>query len=457
MKVTKEITKIENSAVKLTATIAQEDVASGYKASLARYAKNIQLPGFRKGHVPVSVLEQKYGESLKAEVFGDLIDQALNEVLQGDDAKDFRPLPYAQPRLEGDKMPAFDLTKDFTFTVTYDVFPAVSVTHFDGIVIKEPKVEIGAKELEDELKAIQERNASVLDKADDAPVEKDNIVTIDYKELDDAGAVVAGSEREGFVFTVGSGENIYKIDDEILGMKKNEVKEITKTYAADDADKDLAGKTKKISVTVKAVKIRNLPELDDDLAQDVNEKYKTLDDLRKDITKNMELAKKRKLSELKSQSLLEQLVEKNPIELPRSMVAAENEARWNMMAQQFQTSPEQLEKMVLSSGQTKEEMLSQWAGNTETMLKSRLIVDALLTEKNITVTPEEVDAEYARIAEENGITVDEVKEHYADAKAKEYLIDELKENKLYDELYKQVTVQEGDKIAFADLFKNSGN
>ncbi|MCR5762396.1 MAG: trigger factor [Treponema sp.] len=453
MNVTKEITKIENSAVKLTATVAKEDVAAGYKTNLAKYAKNIQIPGFRKGHVPVSVLETKYGESLKAEILGDLIDQALNEIFSQEDVKDYRPLPYAQPRLEQDKLPEFDVTKDLVFTVVYDVFPNVEVKNFDGITIKEPQVTVGDTELNNELKAIQERNAVVIDKKDDDAVEKDNIVTIDYKELDDSGNAKPDSERQDFVFTVGSGQNIYKIDDDILGMKKGETKEITKTYAKDDENADLAGQTKKISVTVKQIKIRNLPALDDDLAQDVNEKYKTLDDLKKDISRNLELAKSRKLSELKSQSLLSQLVEKNPFDLPKSMVQAENDSRWNMIAQQFKTTPEQLDKMVASSGQSKDAMLKQWAGDTEKALKSRIIVDALLRANNISVTPEEIEEEYKKIANDSGITVEEVKDHYKDPRAKEYLIDDAKENKLYDQLYKKVKVQKGDKVSFEELFK----
>ena len=453
MNVTKEITKIENSAVKLTATVAKEDVANGYKSNLAKYAKNIQIPGFRKGHVPVSVLETKYGESLKAEILGDLIDQALNEIFSQEDAKDYRPLPYAQPRLEQDKLPEFDVTKDLVFTVVYDIFPNVEVTNFDGITIKEPQVTVGDTELNNELKAIQERNAVVIDKKDDDVVEKDNIVTVDYKELDDKGAVVANSERQDFVFTVGEGANLYKIDDDILGMKKGDTKEITKTYAKDDSNAELAGTTKKLSVTVKQIKIRNLPALDDDLAQDVNEKYKTLDDLKKDISRNLELAKTRKLAELKSQSLLSQLVEKNPFDLPKSMVQAENDSRWNMIAQQFKTTPEQLDKMVASSGQSKEAMLKQWAGDTEKALKSRIIVDALLRANNISVTPEEIEEEYKKIANDSGITVEEVKDHYKDPRAKEYLIDDAKENKLYEVLYKKVKVQKGDKVSFEELFK----
>ncbi len=455
MKVTKEISKLENSAVKLTATIAKEDVVSGYNKNISKYAKNVQLPGFRKGHVPLKVLEQKYGDSLKQEVLADLIDESLNQIFAEEESKDIRPLPYTQPRLDGDKLPEFSTDKDLTFSVVYDVFPSVEVKDFSKIEVKEPQVEIGEKELNEELKAIQERNAVVIDKKEGEPVEKDNIVTIDYKELDDSGATVSGSEREGFVFTVGTGENIYKIDDEIIGMKKDETKEISKTYDAKDENKDLAGKTKKISVTVKAIKLRNLPALDDELAQDVSEKYKTLDDLKKDISKGLESAKNRKIAELKSQSLLEQLVEKNPIVLPKSMVQAEMESRWRMMAQQFQTTPEQLEKMISASGQSKENMLTQWTGDAEKMLKSRLIVDALIREKNIAVTPEEVEAEFAKIADESGSTLDEVKEHYKDARAKEYIIDEIKENKLYDELYKQVKVSKGDKVEFADLFKNN--
>ena len=455
--VTKEITSIEHSAVKLTATIAKDDVAAEYNAGLAKYAKNIQLPGFRKGHVPVSVLQKKYGASLKAEIAGDLMDKVLNDIFSDEANKDVRPLPYSQPRLEGDAMPELSADKDFTFTVTYDVFPKVSVTNFGGIVVKEPQVSIGEAELSEELKAIQERNAMVIDKKDGEGVEKDNIVTINYKELDDSGNTVPKSEREDFVFTVGSGEDIYKIDDDIIGMKKGDTKEIAKTYAADDSNRDLAGTTKKISVTVTAIKVRNLPALDDDLAQDVNEKYKTLDDLKKAISANMETAKNRKLSELKSQSLLSQLVEKNPFELPRSLIQAELEHRWNMMAQQFQTTPEQLERMVTSSGQTKEAMLTQWTGDSEKMLKSRVIVDTLLRERNISVTPEEIDAQYEKIAQENGLTVDEVKEHYKDLKAKEYLIDDTKENKLYEELYKQVKIEKGDKVSFADLFKAESN
>lgn len=450
MKITKEFTKLEKSSVKLTVTVSKADVADTYKSVVAKYVKNAQIPGFRKGHVPANILERKYGEALKADTMSEVIDRSFGEIFGDKDAEN-RPLPYAQPQM--DALPEFDLSKDLTYTVTYDVFPTVENIKFDGVNVKEPQVTIGEAELNDELKNIQERNAMVVDKKDGEKAAKDDIVTVDFFEIGDDGKEVAGSKREDFTFTIGTGENIYKIDDEVVGMAKGETKEVSKTYAADDNNSELAGTTKKLSVTVKALKVRDLPALDDDLAQDVNEKYKTLDDLKKDLSKNMEVAMNRKINEVKQNSLLEQLVEKNTIDIPASMLAAELDSRWNMMAQQFQTTPAELERMIVASGQTKEGMLEQWAAESEKMLKSRLIVDALLKEKNISVTPEEIDAEYAKIADEGGMTVEEVKKHYEDPRSKEYLIDMVKENKLFDELYKQVKVSKGDKMSFKELFE----
>ena len=449
LKLTKEFKNLEKSAVELTVTIAKKDVEEAYKSTLSNYTKNAQIPGFRKGHVPANVLERKYGEAIKADTLGSLIDKSFDEIFQNETEN--RPLPYAQPAME--KAPEFDITKDLTYTVKYDVFPKVSVKDFSGIAIKETQCEITDADLAEEIKGLQERNAMVIEKKD-GTVAKDDIVTINYKELDDEGKTIAGTEREDFVFTVGTGENIYKIDDEIIGMKKDETKEITKKYKKDDPDPELAGKTKKISVTVKAVKIRDLPKLDDDFAQDVDEKYKTLADMKADIKKNMELAVSRRIRELKNNSLLEQLVEKNKFDIPSSMLATELDGRWRMMAQQFQTTPDQLEKLILSSGQTKEDLMKDWAADSEKMLKSRIIVDSLIRDRNISVTPEDIEAKYAQIAADGNMTVEEVKKHYEDARAKEYLIDDAKENKLYDEIYKEIKVSKGDKKSFKELFEN---
>ena len=453
MNTTKKIEKLENSAVKLTVTVPQKEVQSNYNQIVNKYAKTIQIPGFRKGKAPVAVLERKFGEALKADIASDIIEKALEEVFSDIDKNDEanRPLPYAQPKM--DEAPKLDINSDFSFSLTYDVMPQVDVKHIESVTIKEPQVKIGEAELKEELEAIRERNAVVIDKKDTEAAAKDDIATVDYWEIDDDGKEVDKSKREDFTFTIGSGQNIYQFDDDIVGMKKGETKTLTKSWDKEYEDKELAGKTKKIGVTLKTLKLRKLPDLDDELAQDVNEKYKTLADMKADITKNLEAALTNRLREIKANALLEQLVEKNPITLPKSMLDAEIDARWRMTAQRFQTSPEQLEKLVASSGQTKEEMLKQWAGDSEKMLKSRLIVENLLKARNIAVTPEEVEAEYAKIADGAGISLEEVKKHYADASKKEYLIDDMKEQKLYAQLFEQVKITKGDKTTFADLFK----
>lgn len=451
MNFTKQITKLAKSRVQLDVTIKQDEIAKTYQELLQKYSKSIQIPGFRKGKVPVKVLETKYGEALKGDVAGDIMEKALGEIFEAANEHE-RPLPYSQPAM--DKAPDFALDKDLSFTVTYDVFPEVKLGTIDGFKLELPQVTIGDAELQEELAAIRERNAIVVDRNDGDKAEKDNIATVNYCELDDAGNVIAGTERQDFVFTIGTGYNVFKFDDEVTGMKKGESKDFTKKYPADFEDKDLAGTTKKLRVTLTALKARNLPELDDDLAQDVSEKYKTLADLKADITKNMETALENKLKEIKNTKLLEKMVEANEFELPESMVAAELESRWQMLAQRFRTDMAQLEKLITSSGQTKEAMLNEWRPEAEKMLKSRVIVELLLKDREIAVSPDDVEAEYAKMAAGAGISVDEVKKHYADPRRKEYLIDDIKEQRLYGQLLEKCTLSKGAKTAFADLFKN---
>lgn len=451
MNLTKKIENLEKSAIKLTVTVSKEDVKSIYQDTLKKYLKNAQIPGFRRGHVPQNILEKKYGEGIKADALSEIVDSSIKEILDNEDATDIRPLPYSQPKM--DTLPSFDVENELTYDVTYDVFPKITVSNFSGINIKETQVEITEKDLEEELKNIQERNAIVIDKNEDAVVEKENIVTINYSELDDSNNVIDGTSREDFVFTVGSGYNYFKIDDDIIGMKKNEERDITKTYAKDEKDADLAGTTKKIRVKVTAIKIKNLPPLDDDLAQDVNEKYQTLQDLKDAIKKNMEVARDRRLRELKNNALLEQLVEKNNFDLPESMLNAEVDSRWQQMASQFQTTPDALEKLLTSTGDSKDNIISELTKASEKALKSNIIIDALFKERNITITDEEIEKAYEKIAEENNVTVDEIKNLYSDPRTKKYFIDETKEQKLFDELYKEVKFSKGDKKAFAELFQ----
>ncbi|MGL4982234.1 MAG: trigger factor [Treponemataceae bacterium] len=449
MKVKKEFTQQENSSVKLTVTIAKKDVAENYTKIVADHAKKIQIPGFRRGKVPVSILEKKYGEELKGEAAAHLMDDAIREIFE-DEKVEFKPLPYSQPTLVED--PKLDLEKDLVFSVVFDIMPTVEVKDIEKVSIKIPDVSVSDDDLQEELKAIQERNAMVIDRKDSDKAKKDDIVTVNYCELDDKDNVIAGSERQDYVFTIGSKQNIYELDDDIIGMKKNESMDITKTFADDFANKELAGQTKKVRVTITALKMRDLPALDDELAQDVNEKYKTLADLKDDIKKNLQNSAEHKIEELKANAMLEKLIELNDFTVPQSMVQAQLESRWIMMARQFQTNTDQLEKIFASSGKKKADILAEWEEESIKMLKSRIIVDNLIKEHKITISDKDVEAEIAKIAENASVSVDEVKKHYSNEQELSYLKDDMQEKSLYKILFEKITIKKGEKKSLKEIF-----
>lgn len=451
MNFTKEFTPIEKSQMKLSIIVKQDEVKNHYEMLTKKYAKQIHIPGFRKGKVPVKILEQKFGETLRAETFDEVIQKVLEEVFESAD-KYSRPLPYVQPQLDG--TPDFKLDADMSFTLLYDVFPKVTVSKAEGFTVSVPEVTVSEDDIQKKLEEIQERNALVIDCDDASTVQTGNIVTVNYVELDDADTEIADKKRDGFVFTIGQNQFRYGLDDELIGMKKNEEKVIQHSYPADYADEQLAGKTIRLKVTLTALKRKDLPAIDDDLAQDVSEKYKTLADLKDAISKSLTREVEELLHRRKVNDLLKQMAEANPIELPESMIKAELENRWGLLAQQVGMSSADLEKIMggennqMSKGST----LTAWRPEAELRLKTRLIVEKLLEERTITASPEDVDAEYGIIAERTGSAVDDVKKYYdGKLRDKEYLIDDIKEKKLYTQLFEKSTVQPGEKLTVAQL------
>lgn len=456
MNFTKNFTPSENSQMKLSVTVPQDEVKKHYAALTGKYAKQLHIPGFRKGKVPVKILEQKFGESLRAETFNTIIESALEEIFSQTDKYE-SPLPYSRPAFEDEK--EFTLDSDLSFTVVYDVFPKVAVEKTDGFTIEVPQITISEQNIQEELVAIQERNALVVDCGADVPLAIGNIATINFAELDEHDAEIESTARKDFVFTLGKGQLFYEIDDDLLGMKINEEKVITKTYTPDFIDTRLAGKTKKIKVVLTALKERKLPEIDDELAQDVSEKYHTLADLKDAVKKSLTLRIDDAVENRKINSLLKQIAEANPIVLPASMVNAELESRWMMMADQFRISPDQLERLsaALDKSKTKAAMLEEWRPEAELRIKTGLIVETLMQEYGITAVPAEVDAEYESLAKKYDSSVDEIKKHYEDSpKEKKYLIDSIKEKKLYDKLFEKSVIKMGETVTFEEYF-DKGN
>lgn len=441
--------KLEHSKIRMTATVPSIEVKAIYEEMMGEYTRSVRVDGFRKGHVPASVLERKFGESLRLDAMSRVLEKAVEAALADSEEK---PLAYEAPALEGE--PQFAVDKDFTFSVTYDVFPVIEVPSLDAIQISVPKVEAGEEDLFRELEQLRERNAIVFEKTDVAAA--GDIVTLGWSELKEDGSPVEGSSREDFTFEIGKGLNLYKFDDEIVGLKAGDSKTFTKTYAEDFDYKELAGRTVTLSVKVSKVKQKDLPTLDDELAQDISEKYKTLDDLKTAVKAQLQASLDARLRELKEKAVVDELLKRTNVDIPESMIAAELSMRWDSLKRETGIEgDEKMERIAEYSGKSRQQLYEDWRPAGQKAISGRLVLDKLIEAGAYLASDEDLAAEYARQAEGTSMSADEVKAEYEKRRSVEYLKDRIKENKFFDSVLASAVVAEGEKISFVDFMGRS--
>ncbi|MCK5200931.1 MAG: trigger factor, partial [Spirochaetales bacterium] len=353
---------------------------------------------------------------------------------------------------EGSEKLSFD--EDYKFTVVYDVYPTIKPGTYKDIEIETPDTKVLKKDEDREIEKLREQNSVVIEKTD-GKVEKDDIVTINYLELDEDGKEIDGTTREDFVFTVGTGYNIYKLDDDILGMKKDEEKLLDKEFPEDFDNTDLAGKKVKIKVTVTTIKVNELPELDDELAQDISEKYETLKDLKADIKKNLKASLDKKLKEIQTEKLLEKIVETSEIPVPESMLKAEMDNSWQNFLVQSRMDENQILQILEMQGKTKELLLEEWRPNSEKSLKVQLLMAQLIEDEKIEASEKEVEEEIKAQAEGSGQKYEEFKELIERNHYTSHIESDVKNRKLLDFLVKNNTITKGKKVDFLDLMDNN--
>jgi trigger factor len=430
--------------------VSKEDLGAEYNELLADYSRSLQIPGFRKGKAPREVLERKYGSILQEEALGRIVEKSITEIFADESfPKADKPLPYSQPQLL-DK-PVLDFGEDVRFSLVYDVFPAVKVETWKGLSVEIPDASVTGEDIDRELEVIRNRNAIVQDRDEDAVAEEGNVVTVNYLELSESGEPLEATKREDFVFTLGTGYNMYRFDEEIKGMKKGETRDFEKIYPEGFIDRELAGRTIKLRVFLTALKSKILPELDDDFAQDVDEKYTSLEDLRADIRERFAKNLDKRLRDMTVNDLLEKIMANTPVDIPESMIRVELEARWRNMARQLQTTPKDLLTTLNSPDASYEEILSKWRPDVIKALHSRLIVEALMTEQNITVTDEDLEQELAALSKESGASIEDVKNYYAQGSMMDYLKEDIKERKLFNLMLAENTVIRGKQEKYLDL------
>ncbi len=445
----KNLKLLGNSSVSLTITVDKESIQKEYDELVTKYSKSIRIKGFRQGKVPTGVLIRKFGPSLIGEAAEKIIHKSLEEALETIDKK---PLPYYTPEVDSDD--SLKLGQDFTFKISYDTYPDVELSEYHGLEYEKMRVEITKNDEDRELKRLQEQNSIVVDK-EEGGVEKGNIVNIDYVEIDEQGNEKENSKRESFVFEVGTGYNLHKIDEDIIGMKKDEVRIIKKSYQENLENKDLAGKDVQLKVRLNSLKEKQLPEINDELAQDISDKYETLEDLKKDIRNKLDDLAVQKVREQSISQLLDKIVEGSKIELPESMVEHELNNQWQNFITRSQTDEKNIIRQLEAQGKNKEDIIKDWRPDVERRLKLQLVVSKMLGKEDISVNEADVDDKIRKEADTRNISFDTLKDEMTKNNYLEFLKSDIKTEKLYDILLESAARKKGKEINFLDLIQGN--
>ncbi len=436
-----KVKELENSAVELTITVKQEALADAYTKVLQKYVKTLQVPGFRKGKAPASVLEQKFGPSMREEGVYTTIDTAVQEALEAVEEK-YKPLPYSQPDLVDEESIATDIDKDLQFAITYDIMPLFELPAYTGLTVEVPEVEISDETVHQEIEKLRDQNAMVIEK--DKAVEIGDIVTLNYVELDSEEKEVAGTERKDFVFTVGSETNFYKMDQDLVGMKKGEVKSIEKSFPEDHEYSEYAGKTITLRLELTQVKVRDVPELDDEFAQDVADEYKTVADLVAGTKEKLAASLERHLKEVKLQAIIDKIFEKLEISIPKTMVDVEVNSSWSRFVSQSGMPEEQVLKFLEFQGQTKEDFTAAWRESAEKQIRVQLLMEKIKEKENFTVDENDLEAEVETQLQE--ITDENTKNYY-----KTMIEEDMKIQKAGDFLLENNTLTVGKTVPYEEF------
>ena len=469
MAITKEITRLEKSNVKLSVTVPKDDVRTQYENMLREYMKDLQLPGFRKGKVPKEVLERKFGESLRNEAVGRIVETSLKDIFENNDLGRYeKPLAYSTPELEGE--PKLELEQDLQFAVTYDVLPEIKIGQWKGLTVEHQYAEIENDVIEKELNEIRERNAIVMDRDDDAAALKGDVVTVDYEVSDENGEKDEDHNRKNFAFTLGSNSSSLDFDDNIVGMKKGETKEFYKKFDDDYHEPHFAGKNCKIQITLNELKEKKLPELDDELAQDVDEKYNTLEDLKNSIYERQNKNLQKRLHDIKLNELLKKIMENSPVILPESLIQAELESRWRRLAHYYRMDTDALKELMASDPENIEKEKER-RETAEKVLHSRMIIETLMEEQNIQISDEDLEKEYEQMARDDlklqdkdisdelsaGDLKNKIEEIKNSLKEQDifYLKEQIKEQRTTDIMLAENTFNPGKKENYLDLMSDN--
>ena len=420
-----EKTKNANE-IKMEITIEAEKFENAIKKVYFKNAKYFNIPGFRKGKAPQNIVEKYYGK----EIF---YEDAFNEIAGEEYEK-----AIEESKVEVVGRPQIDIVtmekgQDLVFTAIVATKPDVELGKYKGIEIEKIEYNVEESDIENNLKQMQEKNARVI--SIETPVENGNIAVIDFEGFVD-GKAFEGGKGENYSLEIGSGSFIPGFEDQVIGMKIDEEKDINVKFPDEYFSKDLAGKDATFKVKVHEIKKKELPELDDEFAKDVSE-FDTLKELKDSIKERLVKENEQKAKYEKEEAVMKVVTEGMKVDIPAGMVEVEVDNMVKDMEQRMSYQGLKLEQYLKMLNKTEAEFRKDYEPQAIEAIKSRLALEAIIkaekieaTEKDLKEKLEEMAKNYGKTAEElekNDNIKEYIKQGIENEKAIEFLVENAKE------------------------------
>ena len=399
-----QVEKLEKNMAKLTVEVAAEEVEAALQNAYLKNRKQISVPGFRKGKVPRQMIEKMYGP----EVF---YDDAANALIQ-------KAYPQAadECELEIVSRPTVDIVqlekgKSFIFTAEVAVKPEVTLGQYKGIEVEKADTAATDEEVNAEIDKEREANSRTIS-VEDRAVQDGDMTVIDFEGFVD-GEAFEGGKGTDYPLTIGSGAFIPGFEEKLVGAEIGKEVEVDVTFPEEYHAKELAGKPAVFKCTVKEIKVKELPELDYDFAQDVSD-FDTLEEYKADVRKKVEEKKAAEAKAKKEDAVIEKIIEGATMEVPDAMVETQAERMVDEFAQRLQMQGLSMDQYLQFTGGNVQAMVEQSKPQALKRIQSRLVLEAVAASENLTASDEELDAELGRMAEQYKMEVEKLKEMFAE-------------------------------------------
>ena len=403
-----QVEKLEKNMAKLTIEVSPEELEGAIQKAYLKNRKQITIPGFRKGKVPRQIIEKMYGPSFFYEdAVNDLIPSAYEKA-----ADECELELVSRPEIS---IVQIEKGKPFIFTAEVAVKPEVELGEYKGIEVEKQDTAATDEEVNAEIDKERENNSRAIT-VEDRPVQDGDMTVIDFEGFVD-GTPFEGGKGTDYPLTIGSGAFIPGFEEQLIGAELGKEMEVNVTFPEEYHAKELAGKPAVFKCTVKEIKVKELPELDDDFAQDVSE-FNTLEEYKADVRKKLEEKKADAAKAKKEDAVIEKIIEGAKMEIPDAMVKTQAEQMVDEFAQRLQMQGLSMDQYMQFTGSTVDALVEQSKPQALKRIQSRLVLEAVAAAEKLEATDEELEAEYARMAEQYKMEVEKLKELFSDADKK---------------------------------------